>query len=73
MGSARPMTTGARLAGSLCLVGALGLHVSTVHAQAFRAPTMNEIYLTGIHFPIISPGRGPVGFNRFEANRDLKP
>ena len=67
------MTTGACLVGSLCLAGALGLHVGAVHAQAFRAPTMNEICLTGIHFPFMSPGRGPVGFNRFEANRDLKP
>ena len=43
------------------------------YAQAFRAPTMNEIYLTGLHFPLIGPGRGVVGFNRFEANPDLEP
>lgn len=46
------------------------------YAHAFRAPTMNEIYLSGTHFPLFrNPGdpRSLVGFNRFEANPDLKP
>ncbi|CCG09228.1 TonB-dependent hemoglobin/transferrin/lactoferrin family receptor [Pararhodospirillum photometricum] len=40
------------------------------YAEAFRAPTFNEMYLSGVHFqmPI---GRGIV--NRFVANPDLKP
>jgi hemoglobin/transferrin/lactoferrin receptor protein len=43
------------------------------YAHAFRAPTADEIYLTGSHFPLF---RGPgelVGFNRFEPNPQLKP
>ena len=46
------------------------------YAHAFRAPTMNEIYLTGTHFPLFRDPRDPntlIGFNRFEANPDLKP
>ena len=41
------------------------------YAQAFRAPTINEIYLTGTHFRI-PLGRGGV-VNRFVSNPDLKP
>ena len=46
------------------------------YAHAFRAPTMNEIFLSGTHFPLFRDPRDPrslVGFNRFEANPDLKP
>lgn len=39
------------------------------YAEAFRAPTINEIYLSGVHFEI--PGMGIV--NRFIANPDLRP
>lgn len=52
------------------------LMVFTNYAKAFRAPTVNEIYLTGIHFPLFRAQRGPpqlVGFNRFESNPDLEP
>ena len=42
------------------------------YAHAFRAPTVNEIYLTGVHFPLFRDNR-LVGFNRFESNPDLKP
>lgn len=42
------------------------------YGHAFRAPTINEIYFTGVHFPIFSEGR-LVGFNRFEANPNLDP
>lgn len=40
------------------------------YGHAFRAPTFNELYLTGVHFEI------PVGAgvtNRFVSNPDLKP
>ena len=43
------------------------------YAHAFRAPTVDEIYLTGTHFPLF---RGPgelVGFNRFEPSPGLRP
>lgn len=40
--------------------------------QAFRAPTLNEIYLTGVHFAI-PLGRGAQVVNRFVTNPDLKP
>ncbi len=40
------------------------------YAQAFRAPTFDELYLTGTHFEIpIGPGI----VNRFVPNPDLKP
>ncbi|MGD9538202.1 MAG: TonB-dependent receptor [Alphaproteobacteria bacterium] len=40
------------------------------YAHAFRAPTINEAYLDGVHFEIpIGPGIT----NRFVANPDLKP
>ena len=38
------------------------------YAEAFRAPTFDELYLTGIHFPV-----GPGVFNRFVPNPDLRP
>ena len=52
------------------------LMVFTNYANAFRAPTVNEIYLTGTHFPLFRSQGGPpelVGFNRFESNPDLEP
>ena len=49
------------------------LMVFANYAKAFRAPTINEIYLTGVHFPLFSAQRRLVGFNRFESNPDLKP
>ena len=42
------------------------------YAHAFRAPTFNEIFLTGTHFQIpLGPGVAVV--NRFVSNSDLKP
>lgn len=38
------------------------------YAQAFRAPTFNELYLTGTHFTL-----GPTASNFFISNPDLKP
>lgn len=38
------------------------------YAEAFRAPTMTEVYTTGVHFAI--PG---FGINSFVPNPDLKP
>lgn len=38
------------------------------YAEAFRAPSINEIYPTGVHFTI--PG---VGVNNFVPNTDLEP
>lgn len=46
------------------------LMLFTNYAHAFRAPTFDELFLTGIHFQI------PVGFgvtNRFVTNPDLQP
>ena len=43
----------------------------TNYAHAFRAPTFNEIYLSGVHFQI-PLGRTAI-VNRFVANPDLKP
>ena len=47
------------------------LMVFANYAQAFRAPTINEIYLTGTHFRI-PLGQGSI-VNRFVPNPDLKP
>ena len=41
------------------------------YGHAFRAPTFNEVYLTGVHFQI-PLGRAAV-VNRFVGNPDLKP
>jgi len=38
------------------------------YAQAFSAPTMNDLYLTGTHFSL-----GPTASNFFIPNPDLKP
>ena len=43
------------------------------YAHAFRAPTVNEVYLTGVHFPLFDTRRRLVGFNRFEPNPELDP
>lgn len=43
------------------------------YAHAFRAPTLNEVYLTGVHFPLFNTQRRLVGFNRFEPNPELEP
>ena len=42
------------------------------YAEAFRAPTYNELYLTGTHFAI-PLGRGTTIINRFVPNPNLKP
>ncbi len=47
------------------------LMLFTNYAHAFRAPTFNEVYLTGVHFQI-PLGRAAI-VNRFVANPDLKP
>lgn len=49
------------------------LMVFASYAEAFRAPTVNEVYLTGTHFPLFNRAGDLVGFNRFESNPDLKP
>lgn len=49
------------------------LMVFASYAKAFRAPTVNEVYLTGTHFPLFSRKGDLVGFNRFESNPDLRP
>ncbi|MEM8775002.1 MAG: TonB-dependent hemoglobin/transferrin/lactoferrin family receptor [Pseudomonadota bacterium] len=42
-------------------------------ARAFRAPTLTELYVTGVHFPIFSPPLPfPIGFNNFIPNPDLE-
>jgi len=45
------------------------------YGDAFRAPSMDELYLTGVHFAIpnfIIPNGAPI-INRFIPNPDLKP
>jgi hemoglobin/transferrin/lactoferrin receptor protein len=44
-------------------------------AEAFRAPSVNEIYLDGTHFSLPHPVLGPAVFitNEFIANPDLRP
>ncbi|MEM7120388.1 MAG: TonB-dependent hemoglobin/transferrin/lactoferrin family receptor [Pseudomonadota bacterium] len=42
------------------------------YSEAFRAPTFNELYLTGTHFNIVIPGI-PTITNNFIPNPDLKP
>ena len=44
------------------------LNVFGSYSEAFRAPTMDELYSTGVHFPI-----GSIITNRFVPNPDLKP
>ncbi len=46
------------------------LMVFANYAEAFRAPTFDELYLTGTHFQIPI---GPGVVNRFVPNPDLKP
>lgn len=46
------------------------------YAEAFRAPDINELYLSGVHFAIPAGSFGPgsqQATNRFIANPDLKP
>jgi hemoglobin/transferrin/lactoferrin receptor protein len=67
----------ARIAGSWAPVPQLLLFASW--GQAFRAPSINELYLSGIHFPvphpILGPPRRPPVFvtNNFVPNPDLVP
>ena len=44
-------------------------------AEAFRAPSVNEVYLDGTHFSLPHPVLGPPVFitNEFIANPDLRP
>lgn len=42
--------------------------VFTSHAEAFRAPTLGELYQDGVHFRL-----GPTITNRFEPSPDLAP
>ena len=48
------------------------LNVFGSYSEAFRAPTFDELYLTGTHFAI-PLGRGSVAVNRFVPNPALKP
>ncbi|MFN7175981.1 MAG: TonB-dependent receptor domain-containing protein [Thermaurantiacus sp.] len=67
----------ARVAGSWAPVEQLLLFASW--GQAFRAPSINELYLSGVHFPvphpILGPPRRPPVFvtNNFVPNPDLVP
>ena len=49
------------------------LMVFANYAHAFRAPTFNELFLTGVHFEITGLGPGASAVNRFVPNPDLKP
>ncbi|MBL4766265.1 MAG: TonB-dependent receptor [Rhodobacteraceae bacterium] len=42
------------------------------YADAFRAPRLDELFPTGVHFPAFGPG-GLTGFNTFISNATLKP
>ncbi len=42
------------------------------YADAFRAPRLDELFPTGVHFPAFGPG-GLTGFNTFISNTTLKP
>lgn len=44
------------------------LNVFGSYSEAFRAPTMDELYSTGVHFSL-----GPTATNRFVPNPNLKP
>jgi hemoglobin/transferrin/lactoferrin receptor protein len=44
------------------------LNIFASYGHAFRAPHVNELYQSGVHFSF-----GPLGTNRFVANPDLKP
>ncbi len=67
----------ARVAGSWAPAEPLLLFASW--GQAFRAPSINELYLTGVHFPlphpVLGPPRRPPVFvtNNFVPNPDLVP
>ncbi|PCJ69131.1 MAG: hypothetical protein COA62_10840 [Rhodobiaceae bacterium] len=42
------------------------------YADAFRAPRLDELFPTGVHFPAFGP-TGLTGFNTFISNTTLKP
>ena len=44
------------------------LNIFASYGHAFRAPHVNELYQSGVHFSF-----GPLGTNRFVSNPDLKP
>jgi len=52
-----------------------GLFFFASYADAFRAPSFNEIYADGVHFPVPVPGTFPPVFvnNTFIPNPDLQP
>jgi len=43
------------------------------YAEAFRAPTLDELFPSGTHFPVITGGGAFVGSNTFISNLMLKP
>ncbi|HIC81186.1 MAG TPA: TonB-dependent hemoglobin/transferrin/lactoferrin family receptor [Kiloniellaceae bacterium] len=49
------------------------LMVFANYAHAFRAPTFDELFLTGLHFEITGLPPGASAINRFVPNPDLKP
>ncbi len=56
------------------------LRLFASYAEGFRAPSLNELYLEGVHFPVphpvlFNPAMGRFVFvnNNFVANPDLKP
>ncbi len=42
------------------------------YGDAFRAPRLDEMFATGTHFPVFSPGFALVGFNSFIPNTTLE-
>lgn len=56
------------------------LRLFASYSEGFRAPSLNELYLDGVHFPVphpvlFNPGTGSFVFvnNNFVPNPDLKP
>ncbi len=62
-----------RLAATWAPTGTVRLFASW--AEAFRAPSLNELYISDTHFSLPHPVLGPPVFitNEFVANPDLKP
>ena len=56
-------------------LGTDSVRVFSSYSEAFRAPSINELFLDGVHFPIPHPVLGPptVANNNFVPNTDLTP
>ena len=69
-----------RIASSFAPAGAGWLRLSASYSEGFRAPSINELYLTGLHFEVphpvlFNPAMGSFVFapNNFIPNPDLVP